>query len=129
MTISVWVSGLSCFSRGCVVYTRPGGDLEPGGRALASFNTTECYARCVAWNTAAATHNAAVNPHSEKKALCDAWVATDSKLTSPGHPWCWLKSHKAQKGYVPKQQKCYISAQCRVGVPASEFPCPPGTYL
>lgn len=94
----------------------PGGDLIPGGHQLTTFNLTDCYHRCVAWNANAA--------HTGAKSKCEAWVSTANKESGGGTPWCWLKSHEAQKGYMPRKQKCYASAQCRVGVPASEFPCP-----
>jgi hypothetical protein len=105
----------------------PGGDLVPGGAALTAFNLTECFQRCVAWN--AAVESAVRGSHSAKKPFCEAWVATAKKASPPSKPWCWLKSHEAQKGFVPQKNFCYASAQCRVGVPAAEFPCPKGLYL
>eukprot|EP01052_Picozoa_sp_SAG31_P003070 SAG31_NODE_114_length_24318_cov_16.787481_16_plen_153_part_00 len=104
----------------------PGGDLISGGAALDSFNVTECYARCLAWNAKVRRHSAEASEVDNRagKPMCEAWVATDSRPGHPGHPWCWLKSHDTDKGFNPRPQQCFVSAQCRVGVPASEFPCP-----
>lgn len=109
----------------------PGGDLVPGGKELESYDPGECYARCEAWNKQAAAHNEAaeaVGDSAAKKAMCEAWVATNMQPTHK-KPWCWLKSHHAQKGFVPRAQACFVSAQCRESVPTNEFPCPKGLWL
>eukprot|EP01050_Picozoa_sp_SAG11_P003021 SAG11_NODE_162_length_13962_cov_19.035562_10_plen_102_part_00 len=93
----------------------PNGDLVGGGAPLANFNVTECYARCVAYNRAGAYDAAAPK--------CDAWVATNSR-PADNKPRCWLKSHAVHGGYSRRPQPCFVSAECRVGVPASDFPCP-----
>ena len=101
----------------------PNGDLlnregKPEGDSLGppgTFNVTECYARCLA-------HNAAVSGGP----TCDAWTATAHRAGRPSEgPWCWLKSHhsKAHGGFQHKPTACYVSAECRVDVPAAEFPC------
>lgn len=107
----------------------PNGDLVPGGAKLSPFNVTACYERCVQWNAhpdrAGGGGGGGSVPGSEGSASCDAWVATDAKPSGSGQhePWCWLKSKKVKGGYTRKQEQCFSSAECRVGVPASEFPC------
>ena len=96
----------------------PYGDLIRGGKSLGepgTFNVTECYRRCLAWNELA---------DKSGGAQCQAWVATEASGPHPGTPHCWLKSHQVDGGFKVRQQACFVSAQCRVGVPASEFPCP-----
>ena len=90
-------------------------------KTIAKLNEVECFFRdkddiVMAGDSAA------------KKAMCEAWVATNMQPTHK-KPWCWLKSHHAQKGFVPRAQACFVSAQCRESVPASEFPCPKGLWL
>ena len=93
-----------------------GDQLGPAG----TFNATECYARCLIYNSAG-------NGSKSGASKCTAWTATARRKTGQAElPWCWLKtSGKAKEGPYHKVPKpCDVSAECRVDVPASEFPCP-----
>ena len=95
-----------------------GDRLGPAG----TFNVTECYARCLAYNSV---------EHGGKggAAKCTAWTATARRKDGEGElPWCWIKSSGTTKGgpYHKVPTHCFVSAECRVDVPDSEFPCPSG---
>ena len=42
----------------------PDDDLVKGGAAFQSYNVSECYARCLAWNAAAVAWNSAAVAHN-----------------------------------------------------------------
>jgi hypothetical protein len=91
----------------------PNGDLVKGGAGLGApgtFNVTECYQRCLAWN---AQPDGLL--HAYGGAKCDAWVATSAGGPHPGVPHCWLKSHAVDGGYQVRAQACYVSAECTIG--------------
>ena len=72
-------------------------------------------------------YNSVGNGSKRGASKCTAWTATAHRKAGQDElPWCWLKtSGKAKNGpYHKAPTPCYLSAECRVDVPASEFPCP-----